>query len=304
MKLGFLAAAAIAPLTFFASERVAAAEEPRPIKIEYFAPPPPECASVEAFRERVSAEVAREPRARTDWQFTARISRVGGGYRGYRGTLATASAARDVAAPTCDETAAALARLIAADEPDAAPATLTEATTADETAPSPKRGPHTELRIGARAQAWTHGTPGFAGGAPMSYGGAAVVSGELPRGIFHKTLLEGAGGVMVSTAPGQHLTYFVVDLQVCPIDVSFGESGVSLLGCNRLAGAWFQSMSNLYGYEPGGALWFGTGARLRWQSGSPLFVELHANFVYGTVSGPEVPDPAWFDSGAMVGARL
>jgi hypothetical protein len=300
MKLRFLAPAAIAPLMVFTSERVAAAHEPRPIKIEYFAPPSPECASVEAFRARVSAEVAREPRERTDWQFTARISRAGDGYRG---TLATESAARDVTAATCDETAAALARLIALDDPEPAPATPPSTTTADETAPSPKRGARSEVRLGARAQVWTHGAPDFGHGAPMSYGGAAVVSGELPRGIFHKTLVEAAGGVMESSAPGERLTYYVLDLQVCPIDVSFGASGVSLLGCNRLAGAWFQSTS-IFGNEPGGALWFGTGARLRWQSEGALFVELHGNFVYGTVSGPEVPEPAWLDAGAMVGARL
>jgi hypothetical protein len=71
----------------------------------------------------------------------------------------------------------------------------------------------------------------------------------------------------------------------------------------RLAGGYFQAHDQ-YGVEPGGALWAGIGARLRWQTRGPLFFEGHANGVYGTVSGPEVDNPAWLDLGVSLGVRL
>ncbi len=309
MKLALLASAALVP-SLLLLERVAAGDDARPIQIEYVAPAPPECPSVEAFRERVSADLAREPRAHTDWQFKARIGRA---EDGYAATLSSESGTRAVRANTCDQAAAAIAALIAgvAPEPaDTTPMAMTPQPPAEarsnpaaDVEPAPRREKKTDWRVGARAQAWTHGAPSYGGPQPMSYGGMGVVSAEIPRGIFRRTLFEAAAGVMESNTFAEQLTYYVVDLQVCPVDVEFGHSGVSLLGCNRLAGAWFHTR-DLYGDGPGGALWFGTGLRVRWQSESPIFVELHGNAVYGTVSGPENPDPGWIDVGAMAGARF
>ncbi|HEX7603084.1 MAG TPA: hypothetical protein VF316_15815 [Polyangiaceae bacterium] len=124
-----------------------------------------------------------------------------------------------------------------------------------------------------------------------------LLSIELPWGL-RKTMFEVGAGAMVSGP----LTYYVVDTQACPLDWPLGQSGVTLLGCGRVAGAAFKA-SDGFGTQ-GGALWFGAGGRLRWQPGSSFFVELCLNGVYGTVSSGESNQPAWVDAGATVGFRL
>jgi hypothetical protein len=329
MKIPFVLVVTLAPCALLASERVARAADEQPIAVEYVAPPAPECPSTEAFRARLTVEVQREaeseaerdPRTRTEWNFAVRIRRDA---HGYMARLTSPSRAQTIHAPTCDETASVLARLIAEVEPEPGPrrgsagagtsdavSPETSSHPADETeAPSPPadkgvlpsaaRDTRKEWRLGFRAQAWTHGA-GYTDAS--SYGGMGVASLELPWGLFHRTMFELGAGAMESQAASEHLTYYVLDTQVCPAVLPFGTTGISALGCFRLAGACF-SATDIYGNERGGALWFGAGARLRWQSEGPVFVELHLNGVYGTVSGPEVNNPAWADVGGMLGVRL
>jgi hypothetical protein len=102
------------------------------------------------------------------------------------------------------------------------------------------------------------------------------------------------------------LVYYMTDFQLCPFDLGIGASGVSLLACARVASAWFQSTGTSSGVAggEGAAFWSGIGARARWQSASPLFLELHFNAMFGTVSAQESADPGWVDAGALIGARL
>jgi hypothetical protein len=318
MRLSSLAGGALLSLSFFAFEATAGAGEPRPVMVEYVAPPPPECASIESFQAMVTAEMAHGPRSRDDWQFAVRVWRDGGGYAG---TVTTAAGARTVQGPTCDDTTAALAQLIAGTEAEPAalpplpprppepPPIVAEAPVpaiSDQASSATEPDTKARWRLGARFQTWTHGAPSteFGSASAMSVGGMGVASVELPWGIFHKTMFEAAAGAMDSSSPAAHLRYYVVDTQACLVDVALGSSGLSLLGCLRLAGAWFSATDATYGPEPGGALWAGGGVRLRWQSEGSVFVEAHLNGVYGTVSGAEVNDPGWADVGAMVGLRL
>lgn len=198
--------------------------------------------------------------------------------------------------------------------------------------PLPVKGPAV-WRLGATLQTWSHGAnaydgPGTATNAPAVgfMGGLGV---EVPGG-FNKMMFEAALGVMGSSAtapltpcngcsPGLpfpttgdtvHLTYYVLDTQACLIDLPLG-AGFSALGCLRLALATFDyqnpGSSTVYPDQmsnSGGALWFGGGGRLRWQSPFRLFAEAHLNAVYGTVSSGENPNPAWADFGVQVGLRL
>ncbi len=100
----------------------------------------------------------------------------------------------------------------------------------------------------------------------------------------------------------EHLSYYVIDTQACLLDMPIG-AGLSVLGCLRLAAASFQEMDS-FGGGSGGTLWFGAGGRLRWQSPASLFLEVHLNAVYGTVSGGEGTRPGWADVGATIGFRL
>jgi hypothetical protein len=310
MKPVFLVPVALASLTLLAREGVARAEEPRPVIVEYVAPSPPECASPEAFRSLLTADVERGPNARDGGHFSVRVRRT---EDGYAGVVSSETGTRTVHARTCDETTAAVARVIAGADPGVPAPTGPDSAsfvvegppsgTGDMAPPPPNREAGTDWRLGFRAQAWTHGAAAYGSSHSASYGGMGVLSVELPWGVFHRTLLEVAGGAMDSNAPGERLMYYVVDTQTCPFDLGLGRTGLSLLGCLRLAGAWFDA-TDRYGREPGGALWFGGGARLRWQFEVPVFLEAHLNGVYGTVSGAEVNEPAWADVGAMLGVRL
>jgi hypothetical protein len=329
MKCAYLGGAMLAslPLTSLSlavSGRPARAADSPAIRVEYVAPPAPECASADAFQRMIGANAAEASRARTEWRYSVRVERSG---EGYVGTITAESGMRSLRASTCDAVVVDLARLIGGGEvaetaptesplpdvaiestpPDAAPSLMAPRADAtpsvDDVSRAPERHAKADWRIGLRAQAWNHGAAAYGVDHAQSYGAVAVASVELPWGIFHKTLFEGAAGAMDSSAPAEHLTYYVLDTQACLVDVAFGASGVSLLGCLRLAGAWFKA-EGPYGPEPGGAFWPGAGGRLRWQSEGPLFLELHANGVYGTVSGPEVNSPGWLDVGATVGMRL
>jgi hypothetical protein len=100
-----------------------------------------------------------------------------------------------------------------------------------------------------------------------------------------------------------HLTYYVLDTQSCLVDLPLG-AGFSALGCLRLAFGSFQWSETNFPSNGGGALWFGAGARLRWQSQESLFLEVQLDAVYGTVSSGEDTKPGWGDAAATVGFRL
>ncbi len=100
--------------------------------------------------------------------------------------------------------------------------------------------------------------------------------------------------------PASSIQYYLVDTQGCPIDLSLGGSGVSVLGCLRLAGG----MYNLNHELTGGAFWTGAGARLRWQTSIRIFMELDVDGVVGTVSSGESEHPAWVAVGLGAGLRL
>ena len=112
----------------------------------------------------------------------------------------------------------------------------------------------------------------------------------------------GAGMLLQQTAiplgvmgPRQYATgmtpWLVVDAQACPIDLPLGKTGLSVLGCGRIA----------VGLVSGVAGWGGGGARLRWQSPWHVFVEAHGNGMYGTkIDGV----PALMDFGGSVGFRI
>jgi hypothetical protein len=129
-----------------------------------------------------------------------------------------------------------------------------------------------------------------------------ALSVELPWGV-RKTLFEIALGGMDSSSPIEHLSYMVLDSQACLLDLPLG-SGFSALGCLRIAMGSFTAVDSIYGQNNGGALWFGAGGRLRWQSRSSIFLELNLNAVYGTVSSGEDTRPGWGDAGATLGLRL
>ena len=310
-----------------AAPGIARAQDEQPVMVEYVAPAPPQCASVQAFQRLVAAEVATHEIERTHWRFAVRIrSAAGGEYVGKATSGGETATARSC---DCDKVTAALAKAIAGEAfdpvapPPASPAPPPPATEAP--VPPASLPPTTPpvWRMGARVQTWGHGASAQVfGESPVtapSYGGMGVISVELPYGL-RKTMFEIALGSMTSTAratpapmpydsiTGQppalvNLTYYVLDTQTCLLDLPLG-AGFSALGCLRVAAASFSAKDTAYGNSAGGALWFGAGGRLRWQSPQSLFLEVDVNAVYGTVSGPEDNSPGWADAGASVGFRL
>jgi hypothetical protein len=144
-----------------------------------------------------------------------------------------------------------------------------------------------------------------------------VLSIEVPWGL-QKTMFEVGLGAMTSTATGlyvpaygsqqlggtvtSHLTYLVLDTQTCLLDFSLG-AGFSALGCLRVAAGSFH-VSQAQESNGGGALWFGVGGRLRWQSPQSLYFEAELGADYGTVSGGEDTRPGWGNAAASVGFQL
>ena len=145
---------------------------------------------------------------------------------------------------------------------------------------------------------------GLGGSALM--GGLGVASLDVPAG-FDRMMFEVAVGGLSPTGGAYGIHYTVVDTQACLVDLRLGESGLSALGCLRLAGASFGTTYEYAGaYHPqnGGALWIGAGARLRWQTKVGLYLEAGLDAVYGTVSSGEPNTPGWMDGTLSAGFRL
>jgi hypothetical protein len=298
-----------------------AAAQERSIFVEYVAPA--ECASTDAFQSQVESEVARSPNPHRTWQWSVHIVSRDGTQGGYVATVTNAGGARTMRAPRCDDLTAAVAALIAeegADAPATAPAVPPPPPPKPPAPPSPvapvapvesphdalrdRRSAAPEWRLGARSTLSNHGV----GGAALT-GLFGVVSFEVPWGP-RKALFELGGGVMSSQAGGggAPLDYVVLDAQACPFDAALGDTGLSALGCLRLAGASFKTTSYAYDdvaySQSGGALWAGAGARLRWQSHASVFLEGSLDAVYGTVSEGESTSPGWVDVALSAGFRL
>ncbi len=314
MRYRLRASFALAWFALVAFEGAARAQDDvRPVVVEYVAPPPPQCASVEAFQTLVRLEFARRPGPRGRWRFAVLIRDADSEYAG---TLTTEDGAITVQASSCDDVTAALAHFIAGApaEPAALPPLPAEAPplvllpppSAPAPVPAESTSPHethgADWRLGARFQTWSHGAFQLVGSNAPSYGGMGVVSVELPFGL-RKTMFEVALGAMDSSSSAAQLTYYVLDTQTCLVDLELGHTGLSVLGCLRLAGAKFDA-TGIYGANSGGAFWVGGGGRVRWQSPFMVFVELHLDGVYGTVSSGEDNQPAWADAGVMIGLRL
>jgi hypothetical protein len=337
MHRSFVTCGGLAALTLLAWQGVAQAEDQRAVMVEYVAPPPPECPSLQVLQKLVTEAVAVNPVDHRDWRFKVLVRRV---HDEYVGALTSETGASSAHSCDCRDVAVEFARIIAGGQADAhvAPPAPSEPGVpappppAEIPPPLPVKGPAV-WRLGATLQTWSHGANAYDGPATAKNAPAVGFMGglsvEVPGG-FNKMMFEAALGVMGSSATASpspclpngpcdnitvpsyavHLTYYVLDMQACPIDLPLG-AGFSALGCVRLALATFDyenpgsntaypdQMSN-----SGGALWFGGGGRLRWQSPFSLFAEAHLNAVYGTVSSGENPNPAWGDFGVQVGFRL
>ena len=309
-RLGVAATAFLSSLAF---EAVAAAQDERPVVVDYVAPSP-ECPSTEAFQAAITTQMARAVGHEHPARLSVRIRPKSGGYEG---TVTTERAVRTVAAARCEEVTAALALVIANATPFSPTTSSVEQPA--EPAPTPPAEPRppvwrelppkhryreesrVEFRFAARADVNNHAGDGT----PVT-GGFGVASIELPWG-FRKMMFEVAGGAMSSVDRTYPLSYVVLDTQACLIDVPLGATGLSLLGCLRVAGASYKSaysFGGVQGVENGGALWTGGGGRLRWQTPWGLFLEAQVNGVYGTVSSGESTTPGWLDLGASAGFRL
>lgn len=302
----------VAIATFLASLAVATrawAQLERPVVVGYEAPP--ECASAEAFQVLLSIEIARSPNPARPWRFSVVIRRQPGSYAG---TLTTETGVRTVTATRCDDVTAALALIVALAEPapeapppppPAPPVPLQIAPVPIAPAPGPAdwwrarvapdrsvEPPRIEWRVGARALVTNHGIDS------MTLGGLGFFSFELPWG-FRKMLFEVGTGAFSSP----RITYLVFDTQACFVDLPIAQTGLSALGCLRLAGAEFKSVYG--GFTTiGGAFWPGGGVRLRWQAQFGLFLEGSVDAVFGTVSSGETTTQGWFDGGVGAGYRF
>jgi hypothetical protein len=110
--------------------------------------------------------------------------------------------------------------------------------------------------------------------------------------------VSGGTGLAITIFPP--LNYYFLDTYACPVDVPFLDRWLSVLACGRVAGAYFSGGVS----AKGGALWFGTQARLRVQAPFGLFAELGLGANYGTISGGESTDPGWIEASASAGLRL
>jgi hypothetical protein len=289
-----------------------------PVIVEYVAPPEPGCASRRAFEVLLDTEVARSPNPHRHWRWSLHIHRRGGDYEG---TLTSERGSWTITAPWCDDVTATVASIIARGEPEVAPSATGECVPPPPSPPPPpvEPPPHPpeappprvlhpgatpapEWRFGARAELSHHSYDGSA-----VTGGFGVASIELPWG-FKKMMFEIALGGMSTGSDPNSIRYYVLDTQACLVDLPLGATGLSALGCLRLAGASFAAAPFIYDGttipQNGGALWTGVGARLRWQSNASLFVEGSIDAVYGTVSGGESTNPAWVDVTLGAGFRL
>ncbi len=332
MKLhSFFAFTVVSLASLMLQPALALAQGESPASLKYVAPTP-DCVSNDAFQALVKAEIARFPRSDRDRRLSVRIVQQEGLYTG---TLTTETGVRQVTAGRCDEVTASLAMIIAmavtsADftapstplaGPAPAPAppllapTAVPAPVTDRKADSGDNAAAAKWRIGARGFATNHpswGTPN-----PGAMGFASV---EVPWG-FHAMMFE--GGIGASFARGStpleygpprvgsttvqsqsSLTFVFVDTEACLLDVPIGESGLSVLGCLRVAGGTFSGSGGAL-YPTGGlALWGGLSTRLRWQSPIRLFFEVNFDAMYGTISDLADNSPGWFEGGASLGVQL
>jgi hypothetical protein len=314
MKLGLSVFGAVFALFFAVESR---ADDRLPVVIEYSAPA--ECASDDAFRALLEAQLARTPDAGRPWRFGVTIRRG----QDYEGTLTFSSSERVLHAPTCDDLVAALTVVIAIATPPPLPPPpvfVEEPHTLEPPLPpppifvprmvapprdvvEPPPDTSTALRIGARFQDWTNN------GEQSAFGGTFVGSLE-PQWGRYRMMFELAAGILETplafdTSPitTGSITWGVVDFQVCPLDLPLGSTGLSLLGCTRFAGA-VTSTHEPTSNQTGGAIFVGGGGRLRWQSPWHLYVEAHVNGLWGTQSSPLSGSPAWADYGATVGIQI
>jgi hypothetical protein len=337
MKLRFLFGLWSAWLAFLAHAPAARAQGERPILVEYNAPTP-ECASSEAFQALLRAEMARSSDVESPRRFALRIRRVPDGR--YEGTLSSEMAVRQVTASRCDEVTGSLATIIAMAEtstdvpaPPAGPAPAPAAPLpASATVPAPAAvAPRSEpsdpddrkldssdhasrskWRVGLRGFATNHpswGTPN-----PGVMGSASI---EVPWG-FHAMMFEwGIGALFANgntpqelaptigpTSVPSTLTFVIADTNACLLDVPIAESGVSLLGCLRVAGAFFSGAGGAIYPKEGLAVWGGLSTRLRWQSPIRLFLEVNFDPMYGTISDAADGRPWWFEGGASLGFQI
>ncbi len=301
-KLALSAAVALSAASVSGSARA-----DLPVIIEYSAPP--ECASTEAFDALVRAQLAPHVRS---WRFVVTVRRESD----WVATIESSSTTRELHAASCDDVVAAAALVIATAAPEAPhdatpPPPPPLPPPPPEIAPIRIQGPDPDRvvpspnapvwRLAARAQDWTN----------LAWlnalGGGLALSVE-PKWSSYRMLLELGLDVLESdfstpgeTFPRATLTWGVLDFQACPLDLALGKTGLSILGCARLAGAVNRDSTAA---STSGAFFLGAGGRLRWQTPTPLFVEAHANGVYGTQSSPLSGSPAWLDLGASVGLRL
>jgi hypothetical protein len=336
MKLRFLFGLLTTWLAFLPLAASARAQGERPILVEYSAPTP-ECRTSEAFQTLLRAEMARSSDVEHALRFALRTRRIPDGR--YEGTLTTETGVRQVTAGRCDEVTASLAVIIAMAEssadvpapstPPAGPAPALPAPAAVPAsvpaAPRSEPPPATDRKPDSGDQAspvkWRVGVRGFATNHPSwgtpNPGVMGFASVEGPWG-FHAMMFE--GGIGTSFAHGStpeelaptvgqltvqsSLTFVILDTQACLLDVPLGESGFSVLGCLRVAGAWFFGSGGAIYPSIGLAVWAGLGTRLRWQSPIRLFFEVNFDPMIGTISDAVDSRPWWFEGGASLGFQI
>jgi hypothetical protein len=319
MKLGLVFACALAELALAA---LAGADEGAPVVVSYTAPS--ECASDEAFVALLQGQLSRQPPTSRPWRFQVKVHRREEG--DYEGTLTFASGERVMHAPACDDLVEALSLVIAMATPEtvtpeppvplpptpavavpvaapalvAPPSLLVESPSPEPDRPAGREESSTEWRVGARVQDWTNG-------AWLSAVGPTITGSVEPHWGRYRMMFELGGGVLQSNfyPPGEgetSITWAVVDFQACPLDLELVPS-LSLIGCTRVAGAINEVHT---GDQTGqsGAIWFGGGGRLRWQSPWHVYVEGHTNGLWGTQSSPLSGSPGWIDFGGSVGVRI
>jgi hypothetical protein len=308
-------------LGILCAPRIVAADEANdPVVVQYVAPP--ECAPSGAFHALVAADVARAGNPDRSWRFWATISQRDSEYVG---TLETETGKRELSAPTCDQLTEAMAFVIAtAESPVPLPALAAQEPPPAAAAPPPalaptyagplpsvadvtrtaaeKVAPPSAWRMGAR---WEH----WADGGQIALNGLFLNAGvDEPRGFPKMHFEIGLGGLYYARPPiahdplgGMPAWLGLLDAQACPLDLPIRSTGLELLGCGRINVGISKGVHNNTNGDYGPAGWVGGGARLRWQSSSALYVEVHFDGLYGQRIDNV---PALLDFGGGLGLRL